>query len=104
LKLGGELHLVESLAITFRMGAAKQALVAFLKGVPLLLADKEDAMIADAGEAGANGPVVANCAVAVQLNELVEDHVDVIDGLRAVRMARNQTRVPGGEIVVDFAD
>ena len=53
-----------------------------LSVVPLLMADEHDAEVAQAGEAGADGAVVAEGPVAVQLDELVEDQVDVVERLR----------------------
>ena len=86
------------------MSAAEEALVLLLEGVPFLMADQEDAMVAQTREAGADGAVVADGAVAVQLDELVEDHVDVIGRLRPFGMAGHEHGVPGGQVVVDLAD
>ena len=104
LNLAASFILVERLAIAFGMGAAEEALVPFLEQMPLLMADQHDAMIADAGKAGADGPVVAEGPVAVQFDEVVEDHADVVDGLRPLRMAGHEDGVPGGEVVVDLAN
>ena len=90
-KLGRQLHLLERLAIALGMGAAVEALAAFLERVALLMADEHDAIIAEPGEAGADGPVVAEGPVAVQLDELVEDQVDVIERLRPLRWRDTST-------------
>src|ERR1019366_2740020 len=103
LELGGQLHLVESLAIALWMSAAVHALILLLGGAPFLLANQHDAMIADACEAGADGPVVADGAVAVKFDEFVENHADVIERLRAGGMTRNENRVPGAEVMINLA-
>ena len=51
-ELRGQFHAIERLAIAFGMGTAVLALVAFFEGVPFLMADQHDAMIAEPGEAG----------------------------------------------------
>ena len=81
-ELGGQPHAVERLAVPFGMGAAVEALEAFLGVVAFLMADEHDAKVAEPGEAGADGAVVADGAVAVQLDEFIEDQVDVIGSLR----------------------
>ena len=55
------------------------------------MADQHDAMIADAGKAGPHGAVVAEGPVAMQLDELVEDHVDVINRLRPILCRETST-------------
>jgi hypothetical protein len=47
------------------------------------MADQHHAVIAQAREAGADGLVVAERPVAVQLHEVLEDQLDVIEQLRA---------------------
>ena len=103
LELFSELHLDERFAIALRMGAAEQALGLFLEVVSFLMADQHDAMVADACEAGADGAVVADGAVAVHFDELVEDHVDVIERLWPFRMARDEDGIPRRQVGVDLA-
>ena len=85
------------------MGTAVEALVAFLERVALLMADEHDAVIAQPGEAAANGPVVADGAVAMQLDELLEDQIDVVHRLRPLGVPRDEDRLPGGEVAVNLA-
>src|SRR5262249_22125449 len=93
-ELRSETHLVERFAIALGMSATVQALVTFLEGMPLLVADEQDAMIAEAGGAGAPGGGVADGPVAVQLDEILENHVDVVERLRAVGVTRDEHRFP----------
>src|SRR5262249_23512400 len=81
---------------------AVPALGALLGRVPLLVADEHDPVVAQAGEAAAQGPVVADGPVAVQLDELVEDQLDVVHRLRPVVVARDLDRLPGSEVAVDL--
>ena len=81
-ELRGQLHLVERLAVALGMGAAEEALVALLERAALLVADEHHLEVVEPGEAGADGPVVAERPVAVQLDELVEDQLDVVERLR----------------------
>src|SRR5438270_220746 len=67
------------------------------------LADQYHLEVAEAGEAGADRPVVAERPVAVQLDELVADHVDVVERLRPLLVPREQDRLPGREVAVEPA-
>jgi hypothetical protein len=60
------------------VGAAVKALLLFLEGPPLLMADQDDAEVAQPREAAANRPVVADRSVAVQLDKIIEYQIDVI--------------------------
>src|SRR5205823_2668097 len=75
-------HVLQRLAIPFGMRTTVQAIVALGKRVSLLMTDQHDAKIAQAGKAGADGSIVAKGTVAMQLDELLEDQIDVIEGLR----------------------
>ena len=86
LYLAARPHAAERLAVALGMSAAVETLVALLEVVSLLMADEHDAIFGEAREAGADGPVVADRAVAVQLDKFVEDHGEVIAGLRPIRM------------------
>ena len=83
------------------MGATVKALLAFGERAPLLVAHEQHPHPVDPGEAGPDGTVIAECAIAVQFDEFFEDQVEVIECLRAIGMARHehgfprcQTRVP----------
>ena len=61
------------------------------------MADEHDAKIAEPCQAGSNGSVVAKSPVTVQFHEVVEKQFDVVQGLRPLRMAGYEHRVPGVE-------
>ena len=75
-ELARELHLLQRLAIAFGMGAAEVAGLALGQVFPLLMADEHDLEIVEVGEARDDRLVVAEGAVAVQLEELLEDQID----------------------------
>src|SRR4051794_32787373 len=102
MKFGRQAHGAQSLAITFRMGAAIEAVGAFAEGVALLVANQHHAVITQAGKAAAEGTVVPDGPVAMQLDKALEDQVDVIERLRAVAMAGYQHRFPGTQVAVDL--
>ena len=74
------------------------------------MADEEHFEFPEPGETAADGVIVAERPVAVQLDELVEDHLDVIHRLRAGRDAgrpapfpRVSTRIGLAHEGVEFA-
>ena len=63
-----------------------------------MLTDDHDAEIVDSRPAGSNRSVVAENLVAVKLDELVENEIEIIERLRTLRMSRDLGRLPRGEI------
>ena len=94
-------HLHQRLAVALGVGAAEVAGGPLGQVLPLLVADEHDLLVAQVGEAGDDRLVVADGAVAVQLDELVEDQLDVVAGLRALLVARDLDGLPGVEVGVD---
>ena len=76
-------HFHERLAIALGVSTAEVAFLTLGEVFPLLMADEHDLDVVEVGQAGDDGLVVAQGAVAVQLEELLEDQVDVVAGLRA---------------------
>ena len=74
--LGRQLHLHQRLAIAFGMGTAEVAGRPLGQVLPLLVADEHHLVVVEVGEAGDDRLVVAEGAVAVQLDELLEDQLD----------------------------
>ena len=95
-------HLHERLAIAFGMRTAEIAFLALGQVFPLLMADEHDLDVVEVREAGDDRLVVAQGPVAVQLEELVEDQLDVIAGLRPLLVPRDLDDLPGLEMRVDF--
>ena len=61
---------------------------------PLLLADERDRPAVEPSEAGDHRAVVAATAIAVQLEPVVEDALDVVERVRAVGVPRELDRAP----------
>src|SRR6266511_2741572 len=72
-ELRRQAHGLQGLAVALRVRTTIQALVALRKRVPLLLADQHDTKVAQASKTGPDGTIVPEGAVAVQLDELLED-------------------------------
>ncbi len=98
----GELHFGEGLAVAFGVGAAEVAGDFFLGVAALVVADEHDLVAADAADAGDDGFVIAEGAVAVEFVEVFDDHVDVVAGLRARGVAGDLDGFPCGEVLVGF--
>ena len=91
----------QRLAIAFGVGAAEVAGGPLGEVLPFLVADEHHLGFAEVAKAGDDRLVVADGAVAVQLDELVEDQLDVVAGLGALGMARNADGLPGLEAAED---
>ncbi len=100
-ELGGQPHLGHRLAIALGMGAAEEARVALLERLALLVPDEHHPVRVQLGPAGADGAVVAEEPVAVQLDELVEDQLQVIGGHGPLGMPGHLDRLPGLQLAVD---
>src|SRR5439155_25584480 len=64
---------------------------------PLLVADDHDPQIFESAEPADNRRVVAVEAIAVELDEVLEEELDEVAGVRALRMARELRALPGGQ-------
>ena len=84
------------------MSAAEVALVALLDRPSLVLPDDQHLLVLELGEARDHRPVVAKGAVAVQLDELVKDQLDVIEGLGPGRVPRDLDDIRGVELFVQL--
>ena len=68
--------------------------LALFEVAALLLAEEHHLAVVELGEAGEDGTVIAVGAVAVQLNELVEDEFEVVERLRPRFVAGDLHGVP----------
>ena len=97
---GGQLHLRERLAVALGVRHAELALEALAGVAALAVADDQEALVADAGEARGDGLVFAEEAIAVELDVLVAEVLDVVRELGTAGMAGDQAGLPRGEVLV----
>ena len=89
-----ELHHPHRLPVALRIGHAEVPLRALLEVAALLVADEGDRAAAEAADAGYERLVVRPPAVAVQLDEVVQQPLDVVERVRPVGMARELDGAP----------
>ena len=66
-------------------------------GVPaFLMTDDSDGTSIDGAETADDGFVVANTAIAMQLDEIIRDEFDVVQAVGAVRMSGQLNLLPRG--------
>lgn len=69
---------------------------------PLLLPDEHELAVVEFGKPREDRAIVADRLVAMQLDELVEQQLDVVERLRPGLMAGHLDDVPGGEVLEDL--
>jgi len=74
----------ERLSIAFGVCHAAVPVDGFPQVPPLLVADNRYRYPIDKGNAAYQRGVVAEAAVAVQLDEVIKNHIDIIEGARTV--------------------
>ena len=90
----GELHRAHRLAVALRIRHPEVAARALLDVATLLLADDRDRATVEPAEAGDDRGVVGAEAVAVQLEEVVEQALDVVERERALVVSRELDGAP----------
>ena len=90
-------------AVPLRVGLPEVARNLLLGAAPLLVPDDDDRPPAKAGETGDDGRVVAEAAVAVKLDEVREDPIDVVERVRAVRVPGELHLLPRRQIREELA-
>jgi len=98
----GFFHFGECFSVSFGVCAAEVAGEFFFGGFAFLVANDEAFAVADSSEAGDEGGVVGEGAVAMEFAEVSADVFDVVSGLGPVWMAGDADGVPGGEVFVDI--
>ena len=99
--LFGQLHLQDGFAIALGMGAAEVARAAFFVRSSLLVPHHQHLVPIEPGETGADGPVVAIAAVAVQLDELLERQRQIVRRIGPVLVPGDLHDLPRSEIGID---
>ena len=102
-ELLGQAHHPERLPEPLGTGHAEIPLQAIARPAALLVPDDDEAPPADAREPGDHGRVVAEEPVAVQLPELVADHLEQPPRRRPKGMPGEQDVLPGREVAVHLA-
>ena len=89
------MHHPQGLAIAFRICHAEIA-QEFLFGIAaLLVPDHDDGAIFELRKARDQGGVVRKSPVTVQLQKIRKEHLNIIEGVRPLRMAGHQNAFPG---------
>src|SRR5690606_30496715 len=97
----GELHHAHRLPVALGVGHAEVPLHLLARGAALLVADHRDRAAIEPREAPDDGGVFGKRAVAVQLEEVVEDRVEVVEKVRAVRVPAQLHLLPDVEVLED---
>lgn len=100
----GELHAAEGFAVALGVCQSEEALHFFLGVAALVVADEHDFVTTDSRQSAADGGVVAEVAVAVDLAELAADHFDVVFEEGALGVSGDLDGFPSGEVFVGFAE
>ena len=90
-----QFHDAHCLAIAFRIGHAEIAEQLLLGIASLLIAHHDDRPILELGEAGHQCGIIREAAVAVQLQEIRKQHLNIVESIGPLGMARQQHTVPG---------
>ena len=85
----GVIHQPHGLAVAPWGGHAEIAGHVFLGIATLLMAQQHHPLVTDAANPADQGLVIAAATVAMELNPFITDHLDVIQGARALGMARH---------------
>ncbi len=98
----GHFHQPHRLAVAFRHGHAEIVLEPALGVGALFLAEHADALALEAAEAADDGVVLAEFAVAGERHEVGDQGRDIVERVRALRVARHLRLLPGGEGGIKF--
>ena len=89
-----ERHRAHRLAVPLRIGHAEVPIRPLLDVASLLVADEHDGTPVELPEPGDERRVVGATAIAVELEEVVEDPLDVVEGVRTIDVASELDRLP----------
>jgi hypothetical protein len=85
-ELLAELHQPEGLAVALGMGHPKVPHQVLFRVAPLLVPEDDDGAILEAGDAADDRAVVGEGPIAVKLEEVREEHRDVVEEVGAAGM------------------
>ena len=89
-----DLHQPHALSVPLRMGHAEVALLALFEVAALLLADQRDRPALEAPEPRDERGIFRTSAIAVQLDEVLQQALDVVEGVRTLRVTRELDQPP----------
>ncbi len=98
-----QLHHAQRLAIALGPGVAEVAEDLLLGVAALLMPDDRYRLALVLGQAADDGVVVGEAAIAVQLVEAGEEALDVVEGVRPGRVARDEHALPRRQVGVELA-
>ncbi len=101
-ELVGELHRAEGLPITFRPRHSEIAVDLLLGIPPLLVSDDHHRPLVKPRHPGHDRRVLAETAVAFDLEEVIEQVLDEIESVRTLRMPRDEHFLPRRQSRVDI--
>ncbi len=104
LELRREAHLAQRLAVSLGVRTAEVERHALLRRATLPVPDEQEPPLPDPREPGQDCLVVAEHLVAVELDEVVQDLLDVVGDDGSVRVARDVDPLPGRQVRVDPLD
>ena len=90
----GELHRAHRLAISLGVGHPEVAARALLQVAPLLVTDQHDRAAVELADSGHDRVVVHPAAVAVELEEVLQDPLDVVERVRPLLMTGELDPLP----------
>ncbi len=90
----GELHHPHRLPVALRIGHAEVPRRPLLDVTPLLVPDQRDRAALELADPGHERVIVHPPAIAVQLEEVLEDPLDVVEGVRALLVAGELDPLP----------
>ena len=100
-KTARQLHQADRLAIAFGLAHAEIVLDAGGGIVALFMADQHHPALAQPRETAQNGLILAIAAVSAQRHEVAEHPFDIVEEMRALRMAGDLRLLPRGQRLVD---
>ena len=102
LKFLGERHQTHGLAVSLGPGVSEVAIDLRLGVTALVMTDDHHRLALVARGTGHNRVIVGKTAVAMHLDEVGEQPLDVVKNVRTARVARHEHALPGRELAVDL--
>src|ERR1700730_7822417 len=100
-ELRPELHEAQGLAIAFRVRHAEVPRDVLAGVAALLVAEGDHGLPLEAAEPAHDGLVVAEDAIAVELDEVVEEEAEEVEGVRTLRVTGELRALPRGHVAIE---